>query len=90
MKFFVLFTERNHTLALVPSRGRIYAFGLGGGGQLGTKTALSSPTPQVVQGPWVETSALIPFQQQEDVLLLVKKIFAGGDHCFAIVVKQQV
>lgn len=42
-----------HTLALVPSRGRVYGFGLGCAGQLGTRVTNSTPIPQVVLGPWV-------------------------------------
>lgn len=45
-----------HTLAFVPSRGRVYAFGLGGSGQLGTKVTSNSNTPQLVKGPWVSVS----------------------------------
>ncbi len=35
-----------HTLALVPSRGRLYSFGLGGAGQLGTRSSATAATPQ--------------------------------------------
>ncbi|XP_017778444.1 PREDICTED: probable E3 ubiquitin-protein ligase HERC4 isoform X2 [Nicrophorus vespilloides] len=61
---------RQHTLALVPSRDRIYSFGLGGAGQLGAKKSINSSTPQIVAGPWIGTSR-------------INRIFAGGDHCFA-------
>ncbi|XKL68820.1 hypothetical protein PGB90_006589 [Kerria lacca] len=44
---------KRHTLTLIPSRGRVYAFGLGGVGQLGNKMAKNSSTPQVVIGPWL-------------------------------------
>ena len=37
---------RKHTLAFVPTRGRLYAFGLGGSGQLGNSAYTSSTTPQ--------------------------------------------
>ena len=37
---------RKHTLAFVPTRGRLYAFGLGGSGQLGNSAFTSSLTPQ--------------------------------------------
>ena len=37
---------RKHTLAFVPTRGRLYAFGLGGSGQLGNSGFNSSSTPQ--------------------------------------------
>lgn len=42
-----------HTLTFVPSRGRVYAFGLGGSGQLGNRTTTNATAPQVVIGPWV-------------------------------------
>ena len=37
---------RKHTLAFVSTRGRLYAFGLGGSGQLGNSAYSSSTTPQ--------------------------------------------
>ncbi|KAK7873892.1 hypothetical protein R5R35_005749 [Gryllus longicercus] len=84
---------RRHTLALVPSRGRIYGFGLGGAGQLGTRVARNATTPQVVLGPWVSPSgssvvkAEIPSKHAKNCV--VKRIFAGGDHCFAVVTRQE-
>lgn len=47
-----------HTLTFVPSRGRIYGFGLGGSGQLGSRTIRNSSLPQVVLGPWVGKHAI--------------------------------
>lgn len=75
---------RQHTLALIPSRGRVYSFGLGGAGQLGGRKPVNSSTPQVVLGPWLSPSgtSVIP---DADTNFMVKKIFAGGDHCFATV-----
>ncbi|XP_065359238.1 probable E3 ubiquitin-protein ligase HERC4 isoform X2 [Calliphora vicina] len=73
-----------HTLALVPSRGRVYGFGLGCAGQLGTRVTNSSLIPQVVLGPWVSPSgqALIESNISEDVetSYIIKQIFSGGDH----------
>lgn len=40
-------------MAFVPSRGRIYSFGLGGSGQLGWKFTSNSHSPQLVNGPWL-------------------------------------
>ncbi|XP_049804341.1 probable E3 ubiquitin-protein ligase HERC4 isoform X1 [Schistocerca nitens] len=84
---------RRHTLALVPSRGRVYAFGLGGAGQLGTKAVLNATTPQVVLGPWVSPSGVSiiePHEQsQHSQNCVVKRIYAGGDHCFALVTRKQ-
>nr|XP_018911277.1 PREDICTED: probable E3 ubiquitin-protein ligase HERC4 isoform X2 [Bemisia tabaci] len=72
---------RRHTVALVPSRKRIYAFGLGGAGQLG-KAIKSATSPQVVTGPWLTTSKAI-IQNSESFVM--KRIYAGGDRCFCLV-----
>lgn len=78
---------RRHTLALVPSRGRVYSFGLGAAGQLGGRKPSSASTPQVVHGPWVSPSgsAVVPSSQAHCV---INRIFAGGDHCFATVTEK--
>lgn len=69
---------RRHTLTFVPSRKRIYGFGLGGSGQLGTgkEYLAKSSLPQTVHGPWVPATGPL-----EDCDLSVRSIFAGGDHC---------
>lgn len=79
---------RQHTLAFVPSRGRIYSFGLGGAGQLGGRKAINSSTPQVVLGPWISPSGttVVPC----DKYFVIYRIFAGGDHCFATVQGQNL
>jgi len=78
---------RRHTLALVPSRGRVYSFGLGAAGQLGAKTSGNSSTPQVVQGPWLNEgpSDTIANSNSLSKECVVKRICAGGDHCFGLV-----
>ncbi|XP_024937570.1 probable E3 ubiquitin-protein ligase HERC4 isoform X3 [Cephus cinctus] len=85
---------RRHTLAVVPSRGKVYAWGLGGAGQLGTRVARSVTTPQVVLGPWVAPadqslikigSTVSPYS----VDCVVKRVFSGGDHCFATVTQRK-
>lgn len=60
----------------------MYAFGLGGVGQLGNKMAKNSSTPQVVIGPW------LPDNQGEKYS--VRRIYSGGDHCFITVSKKKV
>lgn len=72
---------RRHTLTLIPSRGRVYAFGLGGVGQLGNKMATSLSTPQVVLGPWLSNNA--------DEKYTVRRIYAGGDQCFITLSRKQ-
>lgn len=84
---------KRHTLALVPSRGRVYGFGLGCSGQLGTRNKMNSSVPQVVVGPWVSPSGskLIEQSKVEAVNsknIMIRKIFSGGDHCFVSVVQQ--
>lgn len=41
---------KRHTLTFVPSKGRVYSFGVGSAGQLGTKNCNNSNIPQVVVG----------------------------------------
>lgn len=41
---------RRHTLTYIPSRGRVYGFGIGASGQLGTSLNTNSNVPQVVLG----------------------------------------
>lgn len=45
-----------HCLTFVPSRGRIYGFGLGSSGQLGNRSTNNALLPQIVLGPWVRLS----------------------------------
>ncbi|XP_069702468.1 probable E3 ubiquitin-protein ligase HERC4 isoform X3 [Periplaneta americana] len=80
---------RRHTLAYVPSRGRVYAFGLGGAGQLGTRATQSASTPQVVLGPWVSPGGVpvvqADMESEHATNCVVRRIYSGGDHCFATV-----
>lgn len=55
LKFVSLF-PRQHTTAFVPSSGRIYSFGLGGNGQLGTGTTSNRKSPFTVKGNWLSYS----------------------------------
>jgi len=69
-----------HTMALVPSRGRVYAFGLGSSGQLGTRSTKSLMLPQVVIGPWVSPSGSALLQSNDaKVAVVIHQIFSGGD-----------
>nr|XP_033798714.1 probable E3 ubiquitin-protein ligase HERC4 isoform X2 [Geotrypetes seraphini] len=74
---------RQHTLAFVPSSGRMYSFGLGGNGQLGTGTTCNRKSPFTVKGNWVSHSSLnLPTSSLSDCYC-VKKIFSGGDQSFS-------
>uniref|UniRef100_A0A0P5J2E5 E3 ubiquitin-protein ligase HERC3 n=1 Tax=Daphnia magna TaxID=35525 RepID=A0A0P5J2E5_9CRUS len=88
---------RCHTLAFVPSKGRIYAFGLCGSGQLGTKSTANVNAPQLVLGQW-ETTVSVAGANNAGALadesssvnsegnhLVVRNIFCGGDQSFALV-----
>ena len=73
---------------MVPSRGRVYSFGLGGGGQLGTRVKTNCSTPQVVLGPWVSPSGVpvITDKKKTSENVLVTHIFSGGNQSFVTVV----
>lgn len=85
---FLLIVFRRHTLTLVPSKGRVYSFGLGGVGQLGTKASVNSNTPQLVLGPWLSPSGTSVIETNK--LYIVKSIYAGGDQCFVKVTHKMV
>ncbi|ETN59614.1 hect E3 ubiquitin ligase [Anopheles darlingi] len=77
---------RRHTLAFVPSRGKIYGFGLSGVGQLGIGIVGNYNTPQIVRGPWLKTDSQ-PNDPDRSALCnvpqgIVNRIFSGGDQCF--------
>jgi E3 ubiquitin-protein ligase HERC4 len=76
---------RQHALAFVPSRGRVYSYGLGGAGQLGLRKPSNASTPQVVLGPWVSPSGVPVVPSPSNVNIVIKRIYAGGDHCFVSV-----
>lgn len=79
---------RKHTLALVPSKGHVYSFGLGSVGQLGTVSLNNSNIPQLVLGPWLPPSGTYGKNTKEQYN--VKSIHAGGDRCFVRVTRQTV
>ncbi|KAJ7415985.1 putative E3 ubiquitin-protein ligase HERC4 [Willisornis vidua] len=75
---------RQHTTAFVPSSGRIYSFGLGGNGQLGTGTTSNRKSPFTVKGNWMPYSTQCPMAtDNEECCYCVKRIFSGGDQSFA-------
>ncbi|NXO01064.1 HERC4 ligase, partial [Rhinopomastus cyanomelas] len=74
---------RQHTTAFVPSSGRIYSFGLGGNGQLGTGTTSNRKSPFTVKGNWIPYSTQCPLTPDSEEFFCVKRIFSGGDQSFA-------
>uniref|UniRef100_A0A3Q3WPS4 HECT domain-containing protein n=1 Tax=Mola mola TaxID=94237 RepID=A0A3Q3WPS4_MOLML len=72
---------RQHTLAFTPSCGKMYSFGLGGNGQLGTRSTCNRKSPAPVKGPFMATSA--PVHTDTEQCCCVKRIYAGGDQSFA-------
>ncbi|NXR69021.1 HERC4 ligase, partial [Rhadina sibilatrix] len=74
---------RQHTTAFVPSSGRIYSFGLGGNGQLGTGTTSNRKSPFTVKGSWIPYSTQCPMSTDSEECYCVKRIFSGGDQSFA-------
>ncbi|NXQ17481.1 HERC4 ligase, partial [Peucedramus taeniatus] len=74
---------RQHTTAFVPSSGRIYSFGLGGNGQLGTGTTSNRKSPFTVKGSWIPFSTQCPMNTDSEECYCVKRIFSGGDQSFA-------
>nr|XP_031849691.1 probable E3 ubiquitin-protein ligase HERC4 isoform X1 [Nomia melanderi] len=77
---------KEHTLALVSSQSKVYAWGLGVTGQLAT--------PQVVQGPWVTSKASAMMDSDNEMHssqteYIVRHIFTGSNHCFVTVVPKK-
>lgn len=77
---------RRHALAYVPSRGKIYGFGLGSNGQLGAHGLSNPKVPQLIVGPWQADKQMETCQgESETAQWKVIKIFAGGDQSIAFV-----
>lgn len=75
-------------MAYVPLSGRIYVFGQGGSGQLGTGSVTNKTSPTMVKGPFVPCGVdkvnlgSIHFSQHDQPFVVVKRIYAGGDQTF--------
>ncbi|ERE89328.1 putative E3 ubiquitin-protein ligase HERC4 isoform 1 [Cricetulus griseus] len=74
---------RQHTSAFVPSSGRIYSFGLGGNGQLGTGSTSNRKSPFTVKGNWFSYNGQCPQDIDSEDCFCVKRIFSGGDQSFS-------
>uniref|UniRef100_A0A8C9TQ15 HECT and RLD domain containing E3 ubiquitin protein ligase 4 n=1 Tax=Scleropages formosus TaxID=113540 RepID=A0A8C9TQ15_SCLFO len=73
---------RQHTLAFIASTGKIDSFGLGGNGQLGTRSTCNRKSPAPVKGNWVLYSDVCPAEIDAQQCC-VRRIYAGGDQSFA-------
>lgn len=78
-----------HTLTYVPSRGRLYSFGLGGSGQLGNRGTKNANVPQLVFGPWVSPNGDSLLNKYDKDNQIINSIFSGGDHSFLSTAKQE-
>ncbi|XP_062375181.1 probable E3 ubiquitin-protein ligase HERC4 [Sardina pilchardus] len=76
---------RQHTLAFISTSGKINSFGLGGNGQLGTRSTCNRKSPALVKGPWRALNNPEPDDMPSDSEqgYYVRRIFAGGDQSFA-------
>ncbi|XP_067858724.1 probable E3 ubiquitin-protein ligase HERC4 isoform X1 [Heptranchias perlo] len=72
---------RQHTLAFVPSSGKVYSFGLGGNGQLGTGSTNNRKSPCTVRGAWIPHGQYSPVDNAKNHFC-VQIIFSGGDQSF--------
>ncbi|XP_017279852.1 probable E3 ubiquitin-protein ligase HERC4 [Kryptolebias marmoratus] len=70
---------RQHTLAFTPASLKMDSFGLGGNGQLGTRSTSNRKSPAPVKGPWVAATT----ETDQEEKCFVKRIYAGGDQSFA-------
>ena len=83
---------------MIETTGKLYSFGLGANGQLGTSTTTNQKIPAPVHGGWLSSTTLqeegdlIDFGTPVDLVPLaehgfvVKRVFAGGDQSFASVI----
>ncbi|MED6264721.1 putative E3 ubiquitin-protein ligase herc4 [Characodon lateralis] len=72
---------RQHTLAFTPACEKMDSFGLGGNGQLGTRSTCNRKSPAPVKGPWATSSTAEEYDSEQSCF--VKRIYAGGDQSFA-------
>uniref|UniRef100_A0A4W3GEK6 HECT and RLD domain containing E3 ubiquitin protein ligase 4 n=1 Tax=Callorhinchus milii TaxID=7868 RepID=A0A4W3GEK6_CALMI len=88
---------RQHTLAFVPSSGKLHSFGLGGNGQLGTGFTSNRKSPSIVKAAWAVHNVSSPpgkcqstSHDVDDDYFCVKAIYSGGDQSFAHYTSLQV
>ncbi|KAL3877452.1 hypothetical protein ACJMK2_035156 [Sinanodonta woodiana] len=76
---------RRHSVTLQEDSCKIYTFGAGGCGQLGTGTSENMCSPIAISGVSLLHLNGISAYPMEPGSMVVKRITAGGDHCFLIV-----
>ena len=80
---------RRHTLTFVPSRKKIYGFGMSAKGQLG-KIINKSSLPQIVHGPWIKNLTTTDDTDKiMDTQTVIRRIFSGGDYCLVSLVETE-
>uniref|UniRef100_A0A8D0ALA4 HECT and RLD domain containing E3 ubiquitin protein ligase 4 n=1 Tax=Sander lucioperca TaxID=283035 RepID=A0A8D0ALA4_SANLU len=57
---------RQHTIAFTPSREKMDSFGLGGNGQLGTRSTCNRKSPAPVKGPWCSCNSPTDTEQNNE------------------------
>ncbi|XP_061191320.1 probable E3 ubiquitin-protein ligase HERC4 [Saccostrea echinata] len=77
---------RRHTIVFSPSSGKMYAFGLGGAGQLGLGDTVSRNSPFPILSPYLPSLGRRASQvmDHDGTLYTVKHLFSNGDHCFLL------
>jgi len=83
---------RRHTLAYLLDSGRVYAFGLDGSGQLGLDSSGNKNSPFAVHYPFVSSKGKrsSSYMDTDGHQLVVKRLAAGGDHCFVFALSAEV
>jgi len=82
----------SHTLAYVASSGRLYSFGCGSSGQLGTGSDSTRLSPSLVRGPFIPHIGRAPAglpDLEEAKSYVLTEMFAGGDQSFVTASKPQ-
>lgn len=80
---------RRHTLTFVPSRKKMYGFGMSAKGQLG-KIINKSSLPQIVHGPWIKNLTTTDDTDKiMDTQTVIRRIFSGGDYCLVSLVETE-
>lgn len=75
----------------VSESGRLYAFGSGANGQLGTGSCDVKSVPVRVKGPFIAFNKIgTPMDTNSGATFVINTIAAGGDHCILWAVTPEV